>query len=278
MRIARGGSRMDTSSTSVSSVNVEIAPGVSMPLLGLGTWEARGNAAERAVARALEVGYRHIDTARAYRNEAEVGRALAASGVPREDVFITTKMWPDRAGRERETIEESLEALGLAHVDLWLIHWPPAGRARPDVWERFLEVQADGLARAVGVSNYSIAQLDELEQATGRVPAVNQIEWSPALYDAGTLAEHQRRGVQLEGYSPLKTVDLRNPKLVEIARAHGMTAAQVVIRWHLEHGVVVIPKSANADRIAENADVFGFALSEDEVGALDGLGLGSKRD
>jgi len=259
-------------------MNVEIAPGVSMPLLGLGTWQARGKSAESAVARALEVGYRHIDTARAYRNEAEVGRALAAGGVPREEVFVTTKMWPDRAGRERETIEQSLDALGLTHVDLWLIHWPPAGQARPDVWERFLEVQADGLARAVGVSNYSVAQLDELEQATGRLPAVNQIEWSPALHDAHTLAEHRRRGVQLEGYSPLKTVDLRNRRLAEVAEAHGVTPAQVVIRWHLEHEIVVIPKSANAVRIAENADVFGFALSENEVAALDGLSSGARRD
>ena len=249
-----------------------------MPLLGLGTWQARGTAAENAVAEALEVGYRHIDTALAYGHEAEVGRALAASGIPREDVFVTTKMWPDRAGREREAIEESLDALGLDHVDLWLIHWPPSGQARPDVWERFLEAQADGLARAVGVSNYSVAQLDELSSATGRLPAVNQIEWGPALYDARTLDEHRRRSVQLEGYSPLKTTDLRNRTIGEIADAHGVTAAQVVIRWHLEHEVVVIPKSANAGRIGENADVFGFTLRDDEVAALDELGSGARRD
>jgi diketogulonate reductase-like aldo/keto reductase len=258
-------------------VNVEIAPGVSMPLLGFGTWEMRGKSAQNAVARALEVGYRHIDTARMYRNETEVGRALAASGVPREDVFVTTKMWPDRAGNERASIEESLDALGLDQVDLWLVHWPPGG-ARPDVWERFLEAQAEGLARAVGVSNYSVAQLDELERATGRLPAVNQIEWSPALHDAETLAEHRRRRVQLEGYSPLKTVDLGNRRLGEIADAHGVTPAQVVIRWHLEHEVVVIPKSANADRIAENADVLGFSLGADEVAELDDLGSGARRD
>src|SRR5689334_22908056 len=132
-----------------------------MPLLGFGTWKMRGKTAEAAVTCALEVGYRHIDTARMYGNEAEVGRALAASVLPRDDVFVTTKMWPDRAGSERGSIEESLEALGLEHVDLWLIHWPPGG-ARPDVWQRFLDVQADGLARAVGVSNYSVSQLDEL--------------------------------------------------------------------------------------------------------------------
>jgi len=259
-------------------MDVEIAPGVSMPLLGLGTWEARGRSAESAVARALEVGYRHVDTARAYRNEAEVGRALAASGIPRDEVFVTTKMWPDRAGRERETIAESLEALGLDHVDLWLIHWPPAGRARPDVWERFLEAQAEGLARAVGVSNYTVAHLDELEQATGTLPAVNQIEWGPALHDPRTLDEHRRRGVQLEGYSPLKTTDLRDRRLVEVADAHGVTPAQVVIRWHLEHEIVVIPKSADPGRIASNADVFGFSLSADEVAELDELGPDARRD
>jgi len=257
---------------------VEIAPGVSMPLLGFGTWEMRGKTTQNAVARALEVGYRHIDTARMYGNEVEVGRALAASRVPREKVFVTTKMWPDRAGSERASIEESLAALGLEHVDLWLIHWPPSGRARPDVWERFLEVHAEGLARAVGVSNYSVDQLDELDAATGRMPSVNQIEWGPALHDARTLDEHRRRGVQLEGYSPLKTTDLRNRRLGEIADAHGVTPAQVVIRWHLEHEIVVIPKSANADRIAENAGVFGFALEADEVAALDELGSGARRD
>jgi len=258
-------------------MDVEIAPGVSMPLLGFGTWEMRGKEAQNAVAHALEVGYRHLDTARMYRNETEVGHALAASGLSRQEVFVTTKMWPDRAGSERTSIEESLEALGLEQVDLWLIHWPPGG-ARPDVWERFLEAQADGRARAVGVSNYSVAQLDELNEATGTLPAVNQIEWGPALYDARLLEEHRRRGVQLEGYSPLKTTDLRNRRLVEIADAHGVTPAQVVIRWHLEHEIVVIPKSANADRIAQNADVFGFSLDEDEVAALDALGSGARRD
>lgn len=259
-------------------MDVEIAPGVRMPLLGLGTWQARGSACEAAVGRALELGYRHVDTARAYRNEADVGRALAASGVARRDVFVTTKMWPDRAGRERETLEESLAALDLEYVDLWLIHWPPDGRARPDVWEQFLAAEADGLARAVGVSNYSVEQLDELHGATGRIPSVNQVEWGPALHDAETLAEHRRRGVQLEGYSPLKTTDLRNRRLVEIADAHGATPAQVVIRWHLEHQIVVIPKSANPERIAENADVFRLELTAEEVAALDTLGSGARRE
>jgi len=257
---------------------VEVAPGVRMPLLGLGTWLARGDDAREAVAAALEIGYRHVDTARMYRNEQQVGRALAESGVARGDVFVTTKMWPDAPGRARPSLEESLAALGLDFVDLWLVHWPPGGRARPDLWERFLEAEADGLARAVGVSNYSVGQLDELARGTGRRPAVNQIEWGPALHDDATLAAHRSRGIQLEGYSPLKTTNLRDRRLERIAQAHGVTAAQVVIRWHLEHDVVVIPKSVKRSRIAENADVFGFELSAAEMAELDALGDGARRD
>lgn len=248
---------------------VGIADGVEMPLLGLGTWEATGNEAYEAVSTALALGYRHIDTATMYGNEQQVGRALAESGVARDEVFVTTKLPPGRAGAERATLEASLAALGLEHVDLWLIHWPPSGGARPDVWRRFLELQGEGLARAVGVSNYSLDQIDELERATSVLPAVNQIEWSPALFDAETLNGHRRRGVQLEGYSPLKTMRLRDPGLVRIAEAHGVTPAQVVIRWHLEHEVVVIPKSSRPERIAENADVFGFSLSARELEELD---------
>jgi diketogulonate reductase-like aldo/keto reductase len=249
-----------------------------MPLLGLGTWLARGESARAAVLTALELGYRHVDTARAYRNEEHVGRALAESGVAREAVFVTTKMWPDRAGRERATLEESLDALGLDRVDLWLIHWPDGGRARPDVWERFLELQAEGLARAVGVSNYSLDQLDQLERSTGRLPSVNQIAWGPALHSEATLSGHRERGVQLEGYSPLKTTNLGDRRLVQIAHAHGVTPAQVVIRWHLDHEIAVIPKSTNPERIEENADVFGFALSGEEVSVLDALGGAARRD
>jgi 2,5-diketo-D-gluconate reductase A len=250
---------------------VEIAPGVKMPLLGLGTWQAEGGEAYDAVRRALDVGYRHVDTATMYGNEREVGRAIAESGVPRDEVFVTTKLPPSHSGRERQTLEESLSALGIEQLDLWLIHWPPGGGASPGTWRRFLELQSEGLVRAVGVSNYSLEQIDELERATGQLPAVNQIEWSPALYDAQTQAGHVRRGVQLEGYSPLKTMDLRDERLVRIAAAHGVTPARVVIRWHVEHEVVVIPKSSDPARIAENADVFGFSLSAAELEELDGI-------
>ena len=253
----------------IADKSIELASGTRMPILGLGTWQARGRSAVSAVLRALEVGYRHIDTATAYGNEAQVGQAVAESGLPREEIFVTTKLPPSRAGRERATLEDSLDALGFGYVDLWLIHWPPSGRARPDVWERLLELQAEGLAREVGVSNYSVRQLDELERATGRLPAVNQIEWSPALFDRDVLDTHRRRGVQLEGYSPLKTVNLRDPQLVRVAEDHGVTPAQVVLRWHIEHRIVAIPKSTNAERIAENAAIFGFELTPSEVEQLD---------
>ena len=256
----------------IANETVELASGARMPLLGLGTWLTAGREAADAVLRALELGYRLIDTATMYGNEDQVGRAVASSGVPRGEIFMTTKLPPSRAGRERATLEESLDALGLAYVDLWLIHWPPSGGARPDVWERLLELQAEGLAREVGVSNYSVSQIDELARATGSLPAVNQIEWSPALFERDVLDAHRSRGVQLEGYSPLKSMSLRDPRLERIADAHGVTPAQVVLRWHVEHRIVAIPKSADRDRIAENADVFGFELSPSEVEELDGLG------
>jgi 2,5-diketo-D-gluconate reductase A len=251
---------------------VTIGPGVEMPLVGLGTWQADGTEAYDAVLRALEVGYRHIDTATMYGNEAAVGRAVRDSGLPRDEIFVTTKLPSGNAGRERATIDASLQTLGLDRVDLWLIHWPPSGRAAPEVWEQFVEVQADGLARAIGVSNYDEAQIDELIAASGVTPAVNQIEWSPARYDAAVAEAHRTRGVTLEGYSPFKSANLKDRALVEIAERHGVTTRQVVVRWHVEHGVVVIPKSSDPDRIAANFDVFGFALDDAEVARIDALG------
>ena len=251
--------------------SVELVSGTTMPLLGLGTWQAQGSSAVEAVRYALEVGYRHIDTATMYGNEKQIGQAVAESGVPRAEVFVTTKLPQSRAGRERETLAESLAALRFEYVDLWLIHWPPGGKARPDVWERLLELQAEGITREVGVSNYSVQQLDELHRATDRLPVINQIEWSPALFDRDVLEEHRRRAVQLEGYSPLKTMNLRDPRLVQIAEKHDVTPAQVVLRWHVEHRIVAIPKSTNAERIAENAAIFDFQLTPSEVETLDRL-------
>jgi 2,5-diketo-D-gluconate reductase A len=251
---------------------VKLPGGGSMPLLGFGTWQITGKEAYEAVKHALSVGYRHLDTATMYDNEDQVGRALRDSGVPREEVFVTTKLPPRAVSRARRTIEESLRALGTDHVDLWLIHWPPNGRARPDTWRELLATRDEGLARAVGVSNYSTAQLDELIEATGEAPAVNQIKWSPPLYDAATVREHRERGVVLEGYSPFRAGNLRDPALAEIAATHRVTPAQVVLRWHVEHGIVVIPKSVRPERIESNFDLFGFSLSADEVARIDALG------
>ena len=250
---------------------VTLSNGAQMPLVGFGTWQLRGQEAYDATRYALEIGYRHLDTATMYRNEAEVGQALRDSGVPREEVFITTKLPPERAGREQETIAASLKALGVHTVDLWLIHWPPGGGQSVRVWREFIAARDAGQTRAIGVSNYSTTQIDELAKATGETPAVNQIPWSPFGHDPRTVKEHRDRGVVLEGYSPLKGSDLRNPVLREIAEKHGVTVPQVILRWHLEHQVVVIPKSARKERIAANLDLYGFELSADEVRQVDGL-------
>jgi 2,5-diketo-D-gluconate reductase A len=256
----------------IRSPTVQIADGVNMPLLGLGTWQASDQEAYDAVRTALEVGYRLIDTATMYGNEAAVGRAVRESGLAREEVFVTTKLRAGDAGHEREVIRSSLDALGLDHLDLWLIHWPVARGAGVGTWERFVEAREAGLTRAIGVSNYSAAEIDELSDGTGVVPAVNQIEWTPALYDAATVAVHRDRGVALEGYSPFKAADLHDPVLSAIAADHGVTVPQVILRWHLEHGFIAIPKSTDAGRIAENFDVFGFSLDGEEVARIDALG------
>jgi diketogulonate reductase-like aldo/keto reductase len=258
--------------TEVTKVpTVPLRGGGAMPLLGLGTWQAQGRRGYEAVRYALEIGYRHLDTATIYRNEAEVGQAVRDSGVPREEVFITTKLPPRQAGAERRTIDESLRALGMDYVDLWLIHWPPSDRATPETWRQFLAVREMGLVRAAGVSNYSVAQVDELTAATGVAPAVNQIPWGPSLYDPALVAAHRDRGVVVEGYSPLKNTNLRDRVLVEIARGHGVTPAQVVLRWHIQHETVVIPKSVTPERIRSNLDVFGFSLSASELTLVDSL-------
>jgi diketogulonate reductase-like aldo/keto reductase len=250
---------------------VSVGDGHAMPLLGFGTWQLPGKQAYEPVRVALETGYRHLDTATMYRNESEVGRALRDSGVPRAEVFVTTKLPAERAGRERETIEASLKALGIDQLDLWLVHWPPNGAARPRTWREFVAAREEGLTRAIGVSNYSIAQIDDLTEATGVTPAVNQIPYSPALHDAKLLAEHRERGVVLEGYSPFRRSDLREPVLAEVAAAHGVGPTQVILRWHLQREIVVIPKSATPERVRANFDVFGFELTDEEMSRIDAV-------
>ncbi len=252
---------------------VPLDSGGAMPLLGFGTWQMTGAQCYDAVRTALDAGYRHLDTATMYRNEAEVGRALRDSGVERDEVFVTTKLPPREAGRADRTLSASLDALGVDAVDLWLIHWPPGG-AGEDVWERFVAAREAGRTRAIGVSNYSLGQVDRLTQTSGVTPQVNQVSWAPAKYDPDVEAGHRERGVVLEGYSPFKNTDLGDPVLREVADAHGVTPAQVVLRWHVEHEVVVIPKSATPERIRANLSIGDFTLSDDEVARIDGLARG----
>jgi 2,5-diketo-D-gluconate reductase A len=250
---------------------VALPTGAQIPLLGFGTWQMREDEAYNSVRTALDVGYRHIDTATGYANEEQVGKALRDSGLDRSEVFITTKLPPDHAGRERVTIEESLANLGVDYLDLWLIHWPPNGTAGVETWREFLALQGESKTRAIGVSNYSPEQIDELIDATGVAPAVNQIKWAPSIYDAARAKHSRERGVALEGYSPFRASDLDDPVLTEVAEAHGVTVPQVILRWHIDHEFIAIPKSAQAERIRTNFDVFGFRLSDEEVAKINAL-------
>lgn len=248
-----------------------LTSGGRMPLLGFGTWQISNREAAQATANALQAGYRHIDTATMYQNESGIGKALASTALPREAVFVTTKLPPSHAGRERRTLGDSLAKLGLDYVDLWLVHWPPNGQAAPRVWQQFIRAQQEGFTRAIGVSNYSLRQIDELIKSTGVVPAVNQIRWGPALYDPALVSGLEQRGVLLEGYSPFKVSNLHDPTLVSIAVQHDATTAQVIVAWHVAHGFVVIPKSVRRERIVSNAEGARITLTADEVAAIDGL-------
>jgi 2,5-diketo-D-gluconate reductase A len=250
---------------------ITLAPDVAIPMIGFGTWQITGEAAYTSTRIALDAGYRHIDTAMLYDNEVEIGRALRDSGIDRTEVFVTTKLPPARIGHVRATLETSLTSLGLDYVDLWLIHWPPNGDPSPGAWQQLLELRDEGLSRTVGVSNYDLDQLDVLIKATGEAPVLNQIPWSPLRFDPAVLAGNRERGVVVEGYSGLRNIDLTDTTLVRIAAAHDVTAAQVVLRWHLQHDIVIIPKSVHEERIKDNLNVYGFQLTPDEMASIDGL-------
>jgi len=256
-------------SPTIPTETAALPSGAQIPLLGFGTWQLKGDNARSSTQAALEAGYRHVDTATVYGNEAQVGAALEAAGG--DGVFVTTKLPPDRADRARETLEQSLEQLGVDAVDLWLVHWPPNGSAVP-MWESFVQAQKDGLARDIGVSNFSLDLLDEVTAATGVQPAVNQIEWSPLLFDRAVLDGHVSRGVVLEGYSGLQGGTLTNDVVVGIAERLGRTPAQVIVRWHLQHGTIAIPRSSKPERVVANADVGAFSLSTEDLAAMDALG------
>jgi diketogulonate reductase-like aldo/keto reductase len=256
---------------------IELNNGVSIPIMGLGVYQtASGGETVRAVRDAIETGYRHIDTAKAYDNERDVGRAVKESGVPREEIFITTKLWNGDHGYDstKGAFDESRRQLGMGYIDLYLIHWPVEG-LRSESWRAMVELLERGDCRAIGVSNYTIRHLEELLASSPVVPAVNQVEFSPFLYQRDLLGFCRDKGIQLEAYSPLtQGKKLKHPTLVALAGKYGKTPAQVLIRWAIEHELVVIPKSARRARIEENADVFDFNISPDDLAALDGLDEG----
>jgi diketogulonate reductase-like aldo/keto reductase len=247
-----------------------LADGNEIPLLGLGVWQVdNGRQCEDAVGWALELGYRHIDTAQAYGNERSVGKGLADSGVPREDVFITTKFDPSKADPEAEA-QRSLERLGVEYVDLYIIHWPQSGPTW--AWDGMQRAQAAGYARSIGVSNFSAKEVDELLAISDVDPVVNQVQFSPFEFRRALWEAAEERSIALEAYSPLGTGrHLGDPRVAAIAERAGKTPAQVLIRWALERNLIVLPKSTHRDRIEANAQVFDFALSEEDVAALDAL-------
>lgn len=254
---------------------VPVRSGLDLPLLGFGTFPLRGQDARTAVATAIELGYRSVDTAMRYGNEDAVGAAVAAAREAGRDVLVTTKMATDQVGYEREALKGSLRSLALSSVDLWLIHWPPGGSPGIGSWREFVRARKDGLVRAIGVSNYSIDQIDALIDATGVAPDVVQRSWSPVEFDAGYLAACRERGVLLCAHSPLRNTPLDHPAIAGAAELHGRTPAQVVLRWNVQHGVAAVPKSANPERMAQNLDLFGFALDEAEMRAIDALATSS---
>jgi diketogulonate reductase-like aldo/keto reductase len=247
-----------------------LVDGNEIPLLGLGVWQVpEGRQCEDAVRWALEAGYRHIDTAQAYGNERSVGRALRGSGVARKEIFITTKFYPRRRDAEAEA-QRSLERLGVEQVDLYIIHWPQGGPTW--AWDGMERARERGYARSIGVSNFSIAELDELLAVADTPPVVNQVQFSPFQYRRALLQGCERRGVAIEAYSPLGTGrHLGDDRVRQIADRLGRTPAQVLVRWCVERDLVVLPKSTHRERIEQNAQVFDFTLSDDDMAALDAL-------
>ena len=245
--------------------------------MGLGVFQTPpGGATERAVAAALDAGYRHIDTARIYQNEASVGAAVRRSGLDRDSVFVTTKLWNDDHGFEAtlRAFERSRAALGLDVVDLYLIHWPATGR-RAETWRALEKLHADGACRSIGVSNFTVRHLTELLATAEVPPAVNQVEFSPFLYQRELLELCRAHGIQLEAYSPLtRARRFQEPVLQAIAADHHATVPQVLLRWGLQHEVVVLPKSVDPGRIRENAGAFDLVLDPEEMARLDALDAG----
>ncbi|MER6328974.1 aldo/keto reductase [Streptomyces sp. NPDC014983] len=250
--------------------------GVEMPQLGFGVWQVPDDEAERAVGTALEAGYRSIDTAAAYGNEEGTGRAIAASGLPREEIFVTTKLWNSDQGYDAtlRAFDTSLGKLGLDHLDLYLIHWPlPARDLYVETYKALEKLYADGRVRAIGVSNFLPEHLRRLADETSVIPAVNQIELHPHLQQHAAREYHAEQGIRTEAWSPLGQGKglLEVPAIVAIGQKHNRTPAQVVLRWHIQQGTIVIPKSVTPSRIKENIEVFDFSLDEEDLAAIGAL-------
>ncbi len=260
--------------------SLEFHDGNRMPQLGFGVFQVPPEDTAETVARALSIGYRSVDTAAAYRNEQGVGEAVARSGLPRDDVFITTKLWNNGHGRDAalRAFERSLGRLGLDYVDLYLIHWPvPSQDLYVETWRALSEIRATGRARSIGTSNFTIENLERIIDATGEAPVLNQIELHPRFSQTEQRDFHSDHGILTEAWSPLAQGQvLDDPAVLGIAEAHGRTPAQVVLRWHIQLGNVVIPKSATPDRIKENFEVFDFALEEEQMEAIAALDAGSR--
>jgi diketogulonate reductase-like aldo/keto reductase len=244
--------------------------GVRIPVLGLGTWQTTGKKVEGVILSALNIGYRHIDTAAAYHNETEIAKALIKSGIPRENIFITTKLWNSEHGCNKAiaACEKSLNNLGLDYIDLYLIHWPVAG-LYIETWKALEKLLECGKCRAIGVSNFTVRHLEALLKEAVIVPAINQVEFSPYLYQKELLDYCRSKGIQLEAYSPLtRGKKLSNPALSVLADKYGKSSAQILIRWSLQTGLVVIPKATSMKHLKENAAVFDFELSQEDMEIL----------
>jgi diketogulonate reductase-like aldo/keto reductase len=254
--------------------------GVEMPQLGFGVFQIPPEETQERVEEALAAGYRHVDTAAAYRNEAGVGAAIAAGGVRREDVFVTTKLWNSGQGYDStlRAFEKSIERLGTGHVDLYLIHWPlPSRDLFLDTWRAFERIKEEGGARSIGVSNFRVEDLERLEAEAEQRPTVNQIELHPRLQQAELRSWHEEHDIATEAWSPLAQGDLLEDETIATIAAHQeRTPAQVILRWHLQVGNVVIPKSVTPERIRENFELFDFALSEDDMAAIERLDAGER--
>ncbi|PLC11555.1 oxidoreductase [Kocuria flava] len=267
--------------STTQSPTLALHDGTAIPQLGYGVWQVEADIAEDVVSQALEAGYRHIDTAKIYGNEEGVGRAIANSGIPRDEIFVTTKLWNDDHGRDAalRAIDGSLERLGLDRVDLYLIHWPTPARGKyVETWEAFQEIRDSGRARSVGVSNFPQQQLQEIIDATGSVPVVNQVELHPYFNQEPLRAFHASRGIRTEAWSPLGQGGelLQDPVIGGIARRLGATPGQVVIAWHLAIGNVVFPKTVTPERIRENFAALDVRLDPEDVEAISGLDNGGR--